>query len=219
MLVSDIIPNIVSKLNDQSQAMYTNPVLLPHIADAWEELQIELDLCGVLVLEKDTWIVTLPIGQTSFVTAGIFPADLLEAQKLEEKLSGSADLFYPMTRRQWEPDILPSDSLRYWSAHEQDIYTVGATSIRDVKIMGKKSLSAVTATSSSLPVNHCKLFMIYRSAGLAAIYVGNNKTRGESLMLEGDKFLNKLTRINAKDKQGTRTRRRPFRLGRRGSLV
>jgi hypothetical protein len=183
---------------------------LPFAQDACDELQLELELNGALVLEKIDSTIVIPIGTTQFDT--LLPTDMLEPQRLSERLSGSTDLFVNMTTRMWEPEILPTDSLRYWAFREGDIFTPGATTTRDVKIYYLKRMFNITTISDSISVNGSRQFLINRIAALAAKFIGQNESRSNELNLTASEMLNKLTRINAKSKQRTRTRRRPFRL-------
>ena len=219
--LADITPRVRQRLNDSDAELFTDIVLLPYAQDACDELQLELELFGALILEEvSTPPITIPI-YTNWSITGVpqvlgynttpaLPADLLEPQRLEERLSGSTDMFVPMIARQWEPDILPSDSLRYWSWREQNINFIGATTLRDIKIYYLKRLLNVTSITNVINVNNSQLFLTCRIAGMAARDIGENPTRADELDQEAEKMLNKLTRIGVKNKQRTRTRRRPF---------
>ena len=212
--VASITPRIATRLNDPAQTSYTDPVLLPYIQDAADELQLELELNGSLVLEEISAAIIVPIWTggpgTEQNLGALLPVDMLEPQRLEERLSGSPDMFVPLIRRQWGPDILPTDSLRFWSYREQDIFFVGATTVRDVKIYYLRRDIMILNTGSTIDVNNSQLFMINKSAALAARYIGENPTRATELDNEAAKHLNSVTRIGVKSKQGARTRRRPY---------
>lgn len=212
LLVSDITPLSAAKLNDASQLTYTDNVLLPFVKMAWEELKLELVLTGNLRVMERSSILVLPIGQTDLVDAGIQPSGMLEPLRLWERLNGSSDNFLPMRRLQWEPQIQATDSLRYWDYRKQHIITVGATTTRDVQIDYLEALIDITSTGDTLDVNHCKMFMIFKTASFAAYDVGSNKTRGDSLDGKAGYYLSKLRRINTKSKQGVRSRRKPHRV-------
>lgn len=213
-----IIPRIAARLNDSAQQMYTNDVILPLAQDAADELQAELDLYGILVLEHVTnppivvpqMNPVVPGSSISLDGLGLLPLDMLEPQKLEERLSGSTDMFMPMIRRQWEPAILPTDSLRYWDYREENIFFIGATTDREIKISYIKRLVVINDVNSVISVNNSTLFMINRTAALCAEYIGENKTRADSLNAQANDNMAWIIRIGTKSKQGTRTRRRPF---------
>lgn len=206
--IADITPRVAARLNDAAQTKFTDAVLLPYCLDACEELQNKLQLYGIPVLSTIATAIDVP--QNTLNMGVLLPADLLIPQRLEERLHGSTDLYAPMTRRQWEPDILPTDSLRYWTYRNQDIFFVGATSDRDVKIYYLKLLLNPTATSFVVVVNNCKQFLINRIAALAARFVGENPTRADALDTMAAIQLEDLIGIGVKSKQGTRARRRPF---------
>lgn len=214
--ISSILQRIATRLNDRQQKLYTDEKLLPLVQDAADELQLELELNGLLVLEKIWDPITIPQGTTHL--GRLIPDDLLEPQRLDERLAGSTDLFYQMIGRMWPPNVQPTDSLRYWDYREEDIHFVGATTDREIKIYGLKNLVKVIGVESIIPVNNSKPFMISRSAGLAARFLGANPTRADALDNEAILMLNKLTGIGVKSKQRTRTRRRPFVLAGRRRL-
>lgn len=216
-LISAILPRVAAKLNDPAQTNFTNAKLLPYAQDAGDELQLELELNGILVLEKkNTTPINVTAGWTDLLSHSILPTDMLEPQRVEEKLQGSTDLYMPMTRRMWTPDILPTDSLRYWDYREENIYFVGATSNRSIVIYYLKRLIDITSVSSVVAVNNSQQFMINRIGGLAARFIGENPTRADELDKASAVAMNKLIRIGVKSKQGNRTRRRPYQVaGRR----
>jgi hypothetical protein len=224
----DIIPRIVARLNDSDQNIYTNLALIPYAQDAGDELQSMLELNGALVLEEISTIIPFPISlnanQENLVSLGnggdgsaagapfdsLIPDDMLEPQRLEERLTGTTDQFIPMIRRAWEPDVQPTDSLRYWSYREEDIFFVGCTTARDIKVYYLKKLINITGVGSVIAVNNSQQFMINRTAAMAARYLGENPTRADELDKEATLNLDWVIRIGLKSKQGARTRRRPF---------
>ena len=211
LLASDVMASAAVRLNDQSQIDYTNTVLLPLLADAWKELQLELVLNGSLALEKIEATVTLLANLTSLTSAGIYPSDLLEPQRLQERHVGET-FWHGMTKTTWPPDYTPTEYNQYWSESQQDILTPGANVANQIRIFGIKSLSDITSASDPLPINNCQPFLVNRTAALAARFRGNNPTRADALDTMAGIALVKLMGVNAKAKQGVRFRRRPFRL-------
>lgn len=201
---------ILSKLNDLGQDEFSDDVLLPHFQDAADELQTTLELNGILVLEKKSAAIVIPIGTTQMDS--LIPDDMLEPQILKERLSGSQDMYQPMIERQWEPEILPTDSLRYWTYREQNIFFVGATTARQIHIHYLKRLITINHVFSPVTVNNAEQFMIARTAANAADFQGENETRADKLNKEADDNIIQLMGIGMKNKQGSRTRRRPFQL-------
>jgi len=212
-----ILPRAAARLNDSAQTVFTNDVMLPYAQDAGDELQAMLEMYGILVLEHVSVPIIVPQvtnfvpgNRVSMKALGLLPNDMLEPQKLEERLSGTTDMFMDMIPRQWEPDILPTDALRYWSYREEDIFFVGATTNRDVMISYIKRLINITDENSVIGVNNSQTFMINRIAALTARYVGENPTRADELDKEAESNMNWLLSIGVKSKQRTRSRRRPY---------
>jgi hypothetical protein len=215
--IASILPRVAARLNDPNQDIFTNAALIPFAQDAGDELQGQLELNGILVLEAISTIIVFPVNlnptQGNLVSLGglgLLPTDMYEPQRLEERLSGTTDMFMPMIRRQWEPNIQPTDELRYWVYRAEDIYFVGCTTQRDIKIYYLRHLVNVIDATSTIGVNNAQQFMITRIAALAARNIGENPTRADELDKEAEANMNWLIRIGVKSKQGTRTRRRPY---------
>jgi hypothetical protein len=215
--IGTLFPRVAARLNDPNQTLYTNAVLLPYAQDAGDELQAELELNGVLVLETISAIIVVPQitnfvpGQfVSLAQLNLLPADMLEPQTLKERLSGSPDMFLPMVRRMWTPDILPTDFLRYWDYRNEDIFLLGCNNTQDVLIEYLQRRININSITDPVNVNNSQQFMINRIAAMAARYIGENPTRADELDKVAQENMNWLLGIAAKSKQGTRTRRRPF---------
>lgn len=211
-LLSDITGRIRARLNDSVNAVYHDAILLPFAQDAADELQLELELNGALVLETISTAIVFPIAFTTltYTSTPPLPSDMLEPQRLQERMNGTTGLYAPMIRREWEPNIVPTDALRYWVYRKNSILTVGATTARDVEIFYLRRALNISTISDQIDINNSQQFMINRIAGMAARYIGSNPTRADMLDEVAAKHLNTLTRIGAKARQGTRTRRRPF---------
>src|SRR5215831_6213031 len=208
--IGSILGRAAARLNDAAQTTFTNAVMLPYAQDAGDELQAMLELYGILVLERASTPITIPqvVGfvpgsRVSMKGLGLLPNDMLEPQKLQERLAGTTDLFVDMIRRQWEPSILLTDSLRYWDYREEDIFFVGSTTNRDVIINYIKRLIIITDVNSVVAVNNSQTFMINRIAALSARYIGENATRADELDKEAEANMNWLLGIGVKSKQGT----------------
>jgi hypothetical protein len=209
------ITSAAARLNDAAQADYTTAALLPFAKDAAEELQDELELYGIQVLETKSAIIIVPANTVQLSTpfgggGSLIPTDMMEPQKIVERLSGSTDLFMDTVRRQWEPEILPTTELRYWTYRDEDIFFVGALTTRDIKIYYIKNVINIVDQNSNVNVKSAKQFMINRIAAMGARYVGENPTRADELDGAASKMLDKVIRIGMKGKQGHRARRRPF---------
>jgi len=210
--ISGILPRVAAKLNDARQANYTPSRLMPFVQDAVDELQTELEKYGIQVLETIFDPISIPAGTTelTYDSTPALPANLNEPQRVEERQDGSTDTYVKMIRRQWEPDYLPTDTLRYWTYRDQAIYFLGSTQDREIKIYGLKTLGSPVTVNDSVTVTNSKTWMINRVAGLAARFIGEDDTRADALDKVAEYYKNNVIQIGVKSKQGTRTRRRPF---------
>ena len=66
--LADITPRVRQRLNDSDAELFTDIVLLPYAQDACDELQLELELFGALILEEiSTPPITIPIYTNLFI--------------------------------------------------------------------------------------------------------------------------------------------------------
>ena len=204
--VNDILDEAAALLNDPTQKMFTDVILLPYVKRAFEDLQLELHVSQVQVLNEISTVQTVNALATAFPS---LPADLVQPSKMEERSVGSADTFTPMYEKEWEPNASQDVSLRYWVWREQVINFIGATTAREVKLYYLKSLTSIIDAGSIIPVNYCKSYMAARTAYYAAAYVGENPTKAKMLRDDADEALEKLMTIDANRRQSLPVRRIP----------
>ncbi len=198
-------------LNDVNAQMWTDAKLFPRLKEAYRDLLIELWLQGIPVIREKTSVpITVNIGATTLT----LPADLLEPIKLKERPFGSSETFVPMEEKDFEPDFIASDTLRYWAWREEGIDLVGATTKREVLLFYWKTLTIPTVVGSTLGFIYAEIYLGPKTAAYAAGSVGNPTLAQEANALAESK-LNKIIRANIKGQQSLPTRRIPYRRSRR----
>lgn len=223
MTAGDVMDLSASLLNDSSRSRFTYAVQMPYLNMAMAELEEMFELNNVPSTNKTSAAITVEAGvdTLSFTTTPALPSDLKEIQELWEKDSGISEDYIPMIHREFLPkvDVLTTN-LIYWSWIDQEIKFIGATSDRDVKIDYIKSIfSKVQANTDQITVINCKSFLMYRTAGLVAEFIGENTSRAESLNADALLALDRTLGISVKGKQNISTRRQPFRSGyKRGAI-
>lgn len=225
VVVSDVLDLTASLMNDTAKQKFTYAAMLPYFNMALQDLQLKLELNEVGVSEQTAAAVTVTKGVTSIVasstTLPTYPADLVEIQQLWERLAGSNDPFVPMFKRDFLPhylDNIQTDCLVYWTWLNQEIQMIGATTDREVKIDYIKQYFAnsVSTTTAAVDVINARTFLMYRTAGLCAQYIGENATRAEALNNDAwgpdheSGAMGDLLAINIKGKQDVQVRRKPF---------
>lgn len=223
VLVSDVLDLSASLMNDSQKQIFTYAAQLPYFNVALQDLQVKLEVNEVGVTELTTATpVTVNVGQiaiTANTTTGPqYPTDLIEVQQLWERLAGSSDPFIPMFKRDFLPhylDNIPVTDLIYWAWLNQEIQFIGATTPREVKIdyIRQYFANTVSSTTATLDVMNSRTFLMYRTAGLCASFIGENPTRSQELNGYAKDAMDDLLAINVKGKQDVQTRRKPFLTG------
>lgn len=201
-------------LNDSSQAIYTNTILLPYSQIAWDELAevFEENAHPMMNETNTTAVITTAMTDMGGSTGPALPNDLIEIQTLYERTNGSSEDWQEMTRKEFLPPfVAKSTSLVYWVWMKQVVNFIGATTSRQIRIdyIGL-TFATLSGPASSLAVFNCLNFLAFRTAALTAEFNGEDKVRADSLNGFAGMAIERLTNINAKSQQETPVRRRPF---------
>ena len=225
MLASSVMIRSRAMLNDTLGDVYTDPVLLPYLQNAWGELQSDLQQNGLPVTTTDSAVLTIPAGTfklTSLTTPPV-PADIVDPIALYERAIGT-----PHWSRMTEyPNGLMVESvsraLGPWRWENDGLRFGGSDSDRELKIRYTRTFAEIDSENTNIPLNAASLFLAYRTAAEAAEYIGQNTSRASSLdtkaQIEKSKYI--ATRVNGL--QAHPVRRRGFisaaRSHRRGALL
>lgn len=209
-----VMDRAASLLNDTAQSVFTYATQLPYLNIALDELQEYFEQDNAETTNVLNTPITVLAGTKQIAQASL-PSDLVEIQKLYERLNGSSEPYEEMSRVDWLPqDQIVTDSLTWWTYQQQNINFVGATSDRQVLIEYVATLfTSVTTSTASLNLNNCKSFLAYRTAALCADFIGENPERAQ--LLNGDAMLalDRIRSLNIKGRQAIWTRRKPFMAG------
>lgn len=209
--------------NDAEKSIYTYAFQLPYLNSALQELQELFELNEVPVTAKRSAVMTVAAGTTEigFNAASPLPSlpnDLVEPVQLWERLSG-VDPYVPMTKIHILPltmaGVLVSQFINYvWE--EQKIKVLESNQDNDIKMNYIAFLFAQFTSPTGndvISIINSRSFLEYRTAGLIADFMGENKTRADELNSAASLALDRVVGISAKGRQNIMTRRRPFRSG------
>lgn len=201
-------------LNDNDGAVYTDSVLLPALQVAYEDLRLETEDNNLPITNATSDVITITAGVTNIGGAGgpALPLGLVEIIEMYERTAGSGNDFIQMRRRNFLPktDFITT-YLEVYTWQDQIIKLLGATGDVEVKIdyVGS-TLGDITDANSQIRLFNCCSFLWYRTAALAANYIGENKTRSDELNGEALRAIEVLESIGIKNQQSNPVRRRPF---------
>lgn len=209
ILASDICTLARTYLNDTSIQLFDNATLLPYLQTANNELSDKLITNG-LSNQKVVNSVQIIIAVGTKILSPL-PDDLIVPIKLWERTNPSTDDFWPMIKKEWEPNIQPGNTLTYWTWRNQEILFVGALTSREIKLAYIRTLSSFTADGSPSEVTGATNYLAYRTASLAAKWIGENPDLALELSTEAMSYLNDLLMIGVRINQGNPARRKGFR--------
>lgn len=201
-------------LNDTVAAVFTDTVLLPALQIAIEDLRLECEDNNIPFTNVTSAAILVPAGVQSIGGDGgpALPTDLVEIVEMYERIAGTTNDFIQMRRRNFIPKTeFQTTYLEIYTWQKQVVNFIGSTSDIEVKIdyVGN-SLNQVVNANSEILIYNSISFLWFRTAALAANYIGENKTRSDELNIESVRCIETMENIGIKNQQSMPIRRRPF---------
>lgn len=209
LTAGDVADQAAAILNDSAKTLYTFAAQLPYLKKANEDLELLMVAAGVSVQRQTSAV--LPVPSSSIDISIAPPQDMFVPIRVWERLSGSTDLFVLMDEKDWEPEILATQSLIFWAFRNNRIYFPPVSSNREIRIDYWRQLIPVSKESSTEEILLSKTYLAARTAELCARYVGENTDRADEIRdNEVLQAKDGVERVYIKNDQGNRTRRRRF---------
>lgn len=201
-------------LNDQIGAVFTDEVLAPALKSAYQELRMECEDNNIPYTNITSAAITIDSGVLDIggVTGPALPSDLVEVVEMYERVAGTNNDYMIMKRRNFLPKTdFQTTYLQVYTWQKQIIHFIGSTTDIEVKIdyVGD-SLSRIIDSNTEIAIYNSCAFLWYRTAALAAEFIGENITRAQSLNSDALASLEVLENIGIKNQQSMPVRRRPF---------
>ncbi len=219
-----VMDSSAALLNDSIKSIYTYTIQLPYLNRALAELQEFFELNEVPVTA--TTSIALPIDagvvaigyEPAIPVVGVtyLPDDLIEPSVVWER-ERNINPYTMMTRLNVLPQYMAGVEIPqflYYVWESQEIRFFPANQDNDLKIDYIKYLfTPFTEVDGSDQVNvdNADSFLSYRTAGLCAEFIGENKTRADDLNAFAGLAMDRVVGIGAKGRQAINTRHRPFR--------
>lgn len=213
--VSDIYNQSRGLLNDTNAQIFTDAVLLTYAQVALNELAEIYEDNGLPLTDKLSSILTITtvmfdIGGPSGPS---LPVDLVEVESIYERTAGTVSDFQEMQKRYFLPETTTLTSyLMYWVWQGQIIKFLGATNNIEVRLEYVANIfPKIIDGNTVINVINCLNALAFRTAALAAEFVGENPDRALSLNNQGSAAVDRLVNLSIRSEQGITTRKRPFR--------
>jgi hypothetical protein len=218
----DVFTSARALLNDIAGDQYDNESLIPMLQMATQEMSEMYELNSMPKTNNTSAVIEVDAGVTEIGFLGItpapnnLPADLVEIQELWYS-PRDQNVWIPMTRRNFLPHYLENVSvppLTYWTWQEEKIKFLPANEDSDIKIDYIQNLFPdIVDSGTQLFLIDGRTFLNYRTAALAAEFIGENETRANKLNTFAIPALDRVLGIGIKGQQMIPIRRRPFRAG------
>ncbi len=206
VLASGVMARSAVHLNDPSQGLYSNTALLPCLQQAVDDLTDELVDNGVGSLKEVSAAKMITALDTDMSTT--LPSDVIVPVRMQERTPGQGnDDWVGMVGPAALPVRSQGPSLVHWNWRENQVYFVGATSNREVRLFYRRLFAAVTTANSAIEMPTALSFLAARTAQLASGLLGANTTRERLLRAMSNKALASLIRREVRNMPPVRRKR------------
>ncbi len=216
-LASDVYTNVRALCNDMVISMFTNSVLEPYLNMAMSDLRVRFEQYNIPVTNETRKAITIPAGTSELIFNAISPApslpsNLIEPIALWERTSGMEEDYIPMAKVRFLPPYeTETNQLIYWCWSGQKISFIPSNIDEELRIDYIKNIFAkITDDDDQIDIINTQNFLQYRTAALAARYIGENSDRSNELNQTAALELDTVLSIGIKGGQSIATRRRPF---------
>lgn len=182
LIASQVLQTARAMLNDPSGAIYADAPMYALMDKAYKELQTKLNAIGVSTAKEVGVVLNITAGTTALTEGSLLPTELIYPVTLEERREGGTDDdWIPMEEAEWEPNIVRSNALRFWTWRNEEINFPGAITNREVKMKYVKSLGSIDSQNSVIHVINSETWIAQRLAALASLLLGSNPSRAAAL--------------------------------------
>jgi hypothetical protein len=194
-------------LNDVGNTLFTNTILLPFLKSAYEDFRNE---CALNEISEGYRRVNSTIAALA-TTYGTLPTDFLLPLMLEERTSGSTDLFVTMTEVRLLPEQAQNTALNYWNWFDTGIGFIGATQANQVRLTYYWDFTpdTITAGTTDLRANG-RAFLSAKVAAKAHKFINQNDGLSSDCNALAEQQLQKIIGIMVKGRQNLSVRQVPF---------
>lgn len=224
LLASTVMNFSAVLMNDAAKSVYTYVAQLPFLNMAMKELQEFFELNNIPVTDETSAEITIPAntGEFGFAPDPVvpntpyLPDNLIEPKVLWER-EYNVNPYIPMTRLEslprWQEGTEINQFIWYvWAT--QKIKVMPCNQINQIKMDYIRNLFALLTEvdgSENIPIINAATFLQYRTAGLCAEFMAENKTRADELNGFAGLGMDRVIGIGTKGRQAISVRHRPFR--------
>jgi hypothetical protein len=222
LTAAQVMDASASMLNDTAKTSYTYTAQIPYLNMALRELQEFFELNNVPVTDNKSAVIEVDAGVTvvgfsptpPIAGTPYLPDDFIEIKKLWQRNRG-IDPWIPMTRLDTLDLALDGTETSQFYGYvyqSQEIRFQPSNADNDLKLdYIRRLFTTVTSSSDTLNVVNAQSFLSFRTAALCCEFIGENKSRADSLNADASIALDRTIGISTKARQAISVRHRPFR--------
>ncbi len=187
-----------SMLNDSSQLVYTNAVLLPYLNAALDEVEAELSVYEVNSLVTDSLVIDVDIDDDEL---GSMPSDFVDVISLMERTRDSDDDWREVTETvDINRNLTTATAIEQWSLRNVTIKINPPQSDREVLLNYIKGLTTAAGAATAVDIEVSRHLLALITARNTATDNGNSPTKGASfdrrITLANDRLVRRLQKGN-----------------------
>lgn len=200
MVASDVTSHAAKAfLNDAAQALWTDAILLPYLAQAALELESHFRVNEIPVQVRVGVTLEAEAADTEFDE---YPVDFIEPISIKERLNDTTIWSEDIEEvDDVDPNATLFDGIVMWCFRNNKIYFNPPLTAREVRLLYIGSITAIASTGSTIDLTTSKSFLAARTAQLAAKNGGNNPTKADALQPDVDEARDLLVRGLVKNNQ------------------
>lgn len=211
MLASEVMDEAAALMNDAQKFTWGYTQLLPYLRRAYGTMELHLFLNGVRDLKEVSAVLQVTALSP---TVTLLPTDFVQAISMEERASGSTDVFFPVVESDWEQD-LKSDSILYWNWRESGLKINPPNVNREIRLKYRKGLTPILGENTNITILLSKPYLSAKTAANASAFGAANAERAAILNTEANTELSMLINSEIRNQQGVSFRRRGYGAARR----
>lgn len=222
LTAAQVMDASASMLNDTAKTSYTYVAQIPYLNIALRELQEFFELNSVPVTENKSAVILVDAGVEAvgfsptppIVNTPYLPDDLIELRVVWQRNRG-IDPYISMTKLNFLDEALRGTEISQFYGYvwqSQEIRFLPSNADNDLKLdYICRLFNTVTTSTDILNVVNSQSFLSFRTAALCCEFIGENKSRADSLNADASIALDRTIGISTKARQAISIRHRPFR--------
>ena len=198
--MSTVLTQARTYLNDDNSLQFPDPVIIPKIAQAHQELQLALQNIGSPIVRGLSAVITIPNSTTpttlSFTSTPPLPTDLIVPTSIFESTAANMSVSTPITEFMYLPIAVAqgTTTISRWAWTEEQLVLGPCAASVYIQILYKRMITIPVLNTDLIGVLNGEFFLSARAAAMVAATLDGQKDLVASLnSLAADKLKDLLT--------------------------